>query len=61
MTYDKVIDEYEDSEEDAYIWKYSWSITLGTPLKDADPSAIHDVSPSYQCLFCSDELASDDK
>lgn len=27
--------EYEDGEEDAYIWKYSWSITLGTPLKDA--------------------------
>ena len=22
--------EYEDSEENAYIWKYSWSITLGT-------------------------------
>ena len=27
--------EYEGHEEDAYIWKYSWSITLGTPLKDA--------------------------
>ena len=28
--------EYEDSEEDAYFWKYAWSITLGPPLKDAD-------------------------
>ena len=27
--------EYEDGEEDAYFWNYSWSITLGTPLKDA--------------------------
>lgn len=27
--------EYEDCEEDTYIWNYSWSITLGTPLKDA--------------------------
>lgn len=27
--------EYEDCEEETYIWNYSWSITLGTPLKDA--------------------------
>lgn len=27
--------EYEDCEEDTYIWNYSWSITLGTPLRDS--------------------------
>lgn len=27
--------EYEDCKEETYIWNYSWSITLGTPLKDA--------------------------
>ena len=27
--------EYEDGEEDTYIWNYSWSITLGTSLRDA--------------------------
>ena len=27
--------EYEDCEENTYIWNYSWSITLGTSLRDA--------------------------
>ena len=27
--------EYEDCEEDTYLWNYSWSITLGTPLRDS--------------------------
>lgn len=32
---DRRLIEYVDCEEEAYIWNYSWSITLGTPLKDA--------------------------
>mgnify|MGYP000920684116 CR=1 FL=1 len=38
--------EYEDCEEETYIWNYSWSITLGTPLKDAANRQLFMMYPS---------------